>query len=286
MTKQDIIDYINKYPDTTFINFSSSNITELPDEICNLQNVTIMFLDFNDISTLPINFGNLKLKWLTLRNNKLTEFPLKILASLYVNGLVRIDLGGNPISNLPNNLLGEEPQFHGANLRRIIDYVVNFSESENQNAKREKENKEILAKLENVKADTLIESLLAISGSIDDNIKKNINSGILIYRLDDYISSLRILFPIIEEITNKILLRLGQTPFDYSIYKGLADKLKKAKDLGIVSEDLVQAINLSAPRNAMVHGSYNPVQQELMYPLCLSAMRSLYELIINYNAIP
>jgi len=121
---------IQEREEIDFVNLCSKGLTEFPIDICNRPNIHWIFLDNNKISSLPKELGNLKkLFWLTLRNNNFTEFPLDILIMLINNGLRRIDLSGNPITNIPSYMLGEDPQYHGMNLTRIVDYLIQTQES-------------------------------------------------------------------------------------------------------------------------------------------------------------
>ncbi len=108
-----------------FENQCNKGLTEFPIEICNRTNIRWIHLDNNQISNLPMELVNLKkLFWLTISNNRLEEIPIGLLIDLVKNGLRRIDLSGNPIKNIPKHLLGEDPNNHGGNLTRIIDYLL------------------------------------------------------------------------------------------------------------------------------------------------------------------
>ncbi len=109
--------------------------------------------------------------------------------------------------------------------------------------------------------------------------KREIENGIKEFQKGNYVSSVRILFPTIEEITNQKLVNNGEDPSDYSKYRGLHDKLSFLQRIGKISSDLVQTIKITTERNTVLHGSYNPIKQELALPLCYTSMTFLTEMI-------
>lgn len=110
---------------------------------------------------------------------------------------------------------------------------------------------------------------------IDSQISQSIERGINEFETQNYVSSSRILFPAIEEITNKMLQEEGENP---DSFRGLSDKLNKLERLGIIELDLVKAINVTE-RNKILHANYNPRDQELARPSSISALTNLSYLI-------
>ena len=63
---------INILKNLTRIDLTNNNITSLPSNFCQLNNLKILILNINGLQDLPIEIGNLSLKILDLSNNRFT----------------------------------------------------------------------------------------------------------------------------------------------------------------------------------------------------------------------
>nr|WP_319571730.1 hypothetical protein [uncultured Draconibacterium sp.] len=131
----------------------------------------------------------------------------------------------------------------------------------------------------------LIKELNILKSSLEENIKTNITSGIDEYKKQNYVNSVRLIYPTIENISNLILSAKGENPTDRSKYKGLQDKIIKLKNLNCIENDLVEAITINKPRNSVLHGQFNPSLNRLVHPLCISSMTYLNEIIKAHNNV-
>jgi len=76
------------------LELSYNQITELPEGVCSLKNLTQLLLDYNNLNKLPSNISNLtSLERLSVSNNRLTELPQKI---IYFKKLKSLWLTNNP----------------------------------------------------------------------------------------------------------------------------------------------------------------------------------------------
>jgi len=128
-----------------------------------------------------------------------------------------------------------------------------------------------------LRRDEIIENLKSKLPNVNIATRRTIESGLQEFYRGNYVSSVRILYPAIEEIANQKLLENGVEP---TTFRGLADKLNHLKNLGKVDDDLVQSIKITNERNPVLHGNYNPLKQELVKPLCYSSITFLAELIV------
>lgn len=127
-----------------------------------------------------------------------------------------------------------------------------------------------------LRRDEIIEKLKTKLPNLSPATKRTIESGLDEFYRGNYVSSVRILYPAIEEIVNQMLLENNEIPTNFS---GLTDKLTRLKNLGKVENDLIQSIKIASERNPVLHGNYNPLKQELVKPLCYSSITFLTELI-------
>ncbi len=104
MDKQDVIDYINllDIEETTDIDMSNKDISEIPPEIGKFENLTSLNLSYNNIVELPDEICELKkLKTLLLLRNCLVKLP----DNLYeLESLLVLDVCYNQITELPPNI--------------------------------------------------------------------------------------------------------------------------------------------------------------------------------------
>ncbi len=67
---------INGFPRIYVLNFSERSISQLPEDIGNLTNLSSLYLDYNNLTQLPETIGRLQnLESLTLNNNQLSNLP-------------------------------------------------------------------------------------------------------------------------------------------------------------------------------------------------------------------
>jgi hypothetical protein len=131
----------------------------------------------------------------------------------------------------------------------------------------------------------LIKELNVLKVSLETNIQTNLNSGIEEYKKKNYVNSVRLIYPTIEEICNKILIGKGENPSDSSKYKGLHDKIEKLEKLNCIESELVEAITINKPRNSVLHGQFNPSLNRLVHPLCISSITYLNEIIKAHSNV-
>lgn len=115
--------------------------------------------------------------------------------------------------------------------------------------------------------------------SLNIQTKTEISNGVQQYQQTNYLSAIKILYPIVEQICNEILSVKGENPQDRRVYSGLESKLNKLEQLGCIDNELNQAIVVNKPRNSVLHGNFNPRLNKLVHPMCVSAMLFLTELI-------
>ena len=66
-----------------------------------MNNLRQLFLNCNDIETLPIGFGDLNILALSLDNNNIKEFPMELIK---MKKLFRLSLGNNKIHIIPKEI--------------------------------------------------------------------------------------------------------------------------------------------------------------------------------------
>ncbi|XP_066245069.1 leucine-rich repeat-containing protein 27-like [Euwallacea similis] len=87
----------------SILDYSKSNLTEIPETILDMVNLKMLFLEQNSLVQLPESFFHRlpNLTWLDLRSNQLQELPKSIAHHEHLEHLL---LTNNNISALPNEL--------------------------------------------------------------------------------------------------------------------------------------------------------------------------------------
>lgn len=95
-------DWIGDLTDLTELNFNDNQLTQLPNSIGNLTNLTVLSLRGNRIHQLPDSIGNLnRLTVLDLDNNALTKLPDSI---GNLTELTELHLSENQLNQLPDSI--------------------------------------------------------------------------------------------------------------------------------------------------------------------------------------
>ena len=90
---------IGQLTQLTILYLSNNNITHLPVEIGQLTQLTELYLDYNKLNQLPVEIGQLtQLTELDLNYNKLTQLPVEI---GQLTQLTELNLSGNILTHLP-----------------------------------------------------------------------------------------------------------------------------------------------------------------------------------------
>jgi len=95
-------DSIQYMTNLTYLRVSSNELTELPNFICKLTNLTELDISWNKLSVLPSDIGNLKLLTkLSANSNNLTSLPESFCS---LNKLEDVDFSYNKLEKLPENI--------------------------------------------------------------------------------------------------------------------------------------------------------------------------------------
>lgn len=108
-----------------------------------------------------------------------------------------------------------------------------------------------------------LESILN-SPLIDEADRNSIRNVLTLCKNGQYLDGLKILFPCIEGIINKILQSIGEQPDKYPGWKKKVDYLESK---GIIPPDVAKAIEIITSRNKTLHGQFTPPDPEYVYPL-------------------
>jgi hypothetical protein len=147
----------------------------------------------------------------------------------------------------------------------MLDSVVLFLREEEQGLAYGGSQLEV-EKLENVLDSSLI----------DDISRGSIERALKLYKDGQYLDGLKILYPCIEEVINKILTKMGEQPDKYAGWKKKADYLETK---GVIPTDITSAVEIIASRNKILHGQFVPPDPEYAYPLFQLAVIYLHRLL-------
>ncbi|MCB0540300.1 MAG: leucine-rich repeat domain-containing protein [Bacteroidetes bacterium] len=202
----------------------------------------------SDISPKLLQLRNLE--YLSLNNNELNEYPE------FIDFLPNI----KEVSILDNHLT-----FHPINEKRKFDLKYNLKPIEKKGKHFEEKVFEEFEKL--------------IESKVDLSIKKSLENSKFFFLKENYIDSLRIVYPVIEQIVNELISGNGENPKDRKKFKGLFDKLNFLIELEVISRELFDSIQVNLPRNGILHGSLKIQNMNLLYPTSLASFIFVSELM-------
>lgn len=151
----------------------------------------------------------------------------------------------------------------------MLDSVILFLQEEEQGLTYDGSQLEI-QKLESVLHSSLI----------DDIGRGSIENALKLYKGGQCLDGLKILYPCIEGVINKILKEMGEQPDKYPGWKKKVDYLETK---GIISTDIASAVEIIASRNKILHGQFMPPDQEYAYPLFQLAVMYLHRILSSWS---
>jgi hypothetical protein len=123
------------------------------------------------------------------------------------------------------------------------------------------------------------------SGGMDQGSRNSVENAIALYSRGSYTDAARIFFPSIEAVANRMLSVAGEKPNDHKVFPGLTRKLTKLEELKLISTDLSKAIDIATSRNKVLHGEYEPLEQEYAYPLCVAGIIYLQRMFNEFEKV-
>lgn len=99
---------------------------------------------------------------------------------------------------------------------------------------------------------------------INDTELNSIQNALTLCKSGQYLDGLRILFPCVEGIINKMLQEMGEEPDEYPGWKKKVDYLESKR---VFPPDVAKAIEIITSRNKILHGQFVPPDPEYAYPL-------------------
>jgi hypothetical protein len=114
--------------------------------------------------------------------------------------------------------------------------------------------------------------------------RKSVDESADLYRKRQYVASLRVLYPSIETILDKMISRAAGPP-DMPKLNGLVQKARWLEERSHIPPDVSNAMEVFTARNKIVHGNFTP-PEDYAYPLCLLAFRYLRRLLKEYKPKP
>lgn len=136
---------------------------------------------------------------------------------------------------------------------------------------------------EGVSSETEEVAKLLEKTQLTDSIANSIKSGLKLFKEKKYLDAVKLFYPSIEGITNEMLIEKGEEANNHKKFSGLFKKLEKLEELGVLPPDLTNSINVTFSRNKILHGEYQPTDEEYVYPLCISCIVFLKRLIKEKN---
>ncbi|RLG28395.1 hypothetical protein DRN98_09640 [Methanosarcinales archaeon] len=123
---------------------------------------------------------------------------------------------------------------------------------------------------------------LIISEAMESTSRQSIENAVDLYRKGSYVDASRVFFPSIESIANQMLSIAGEDVSNHRKFPGLARKVARLEELKLIPTDLSKAIEIAIGRNKVLHGEYEPLEQEYAYPLCVAAIIYLRRMLIEF----
>jgi len=123
------------------------------------------------------------------------------------------------------------------------------------------------------------------SEAIGSASRESIENAIVLYRKGSYIDASRIFFPSIESVANQMLSMAGEDASDHRQFPGLVRKVARLEELKLIPTDLSKGIEIATSRNKVLHGEYEPLEQEYAYPLCVAAIIYLRRLLSEFEKV-
>ena len=109
--------------------------------------------------------------------------------------------------------------------------------------------------------------------------RQSIKSAIELCNQGQYLDGLKVLFPVIEGIINKMLEELGEQP---DRYPGWKKKVEYLKNKGAIPSDVARAVEIITSRNKTLHGQFTPPDPEYAYPLLQMAIIYLHRILSTW----
>lgn len=111
---------------------------------------------------------------------------------------------------------------------------------------------------------------------IGDVERQSIKNAIQLCNQGQYLDGLKVLFPVIEGVINKMLEELGEQP---DKFPGWIRKVEYLENNGIMPSDVARAVEIITSRNKTLHGQFTPPDPEYAYPLFQMAIIYLHRIL-------
>lgn len=115
---------------------------------------------------------------------------------------------------------------------------------------------------------------------IHDADRKSIQNALTLCKSRQYLDGLKILFPCIEGVINKMLQEMGEQP---DKYRGWKKKVEYLESKGVIPPDVAKAIEIITSRNKTLHGEFAPPDPEYAYPLFQMAIIYLHRILSTWS---
>lgn len=116
---------------------------------------------------------------------------------------------------------------------------------------------------------------------IDEANQESIRTSTQLYQSKKSLDALRVIYPSIEFILNKMLIEAGEAPERFS---GLVAKAQYLGQRGIIPPDITHGVEIFTGRNRVVHGNFSP-PEDCAALLCPVAFYYLRRLLTEYRPV-